>query len=168
MAATYDKIATTTLSSATTTINFTSIPSSYTDLRIVWVFSSVSAGNTPYLQINGDTGQSYSYLTLFGTGANNYGSQRSSNNFGAYLVSNVAPPTGVKIMHTIDIFNYTASTSKTLLNFYSADNNGSGTVSHGVNCWRSSAAITSVQLLFDAGGNIASGSTATLYGILKA
>ena len=167
MATTYEKIASTTLGSATSNITFSSIPATYTDLRIVWVYQSVSAGNYPYLQFNSDTAANYSYLTLYGDGSA-AGSQKSSNNNGAYLVSNAAASTSQWQMQTIDIFSYAGGTFKTLLNTYSGDTNGGGFVSNGVNLWRSTSAITSVKLLFDASGNIAAGSTATLYGILKA
>jgi len=167
MPTTYEKIATTTLSSATSNITFNSIPATYTDLRIVWVYKAVSAGNTAFLQFNSDTASNYSYTTLYGTGSAG-GSQRSTNNTGAYLVSYAEAPTSEWQLQTIDIFSYAGSTFKTLLNTYSGDTNGGGFISRGVNLWRSTSAITSVALKFDAGGNMPSGSTATLYGILKA
>jgi hypothetical protein len=167
MAITYEKIATTTLSSAATNITFSSIPATYTDLRIVWVFQSVTAGNYPYLQFNGDTATNYSYTTLYGTGSA-AGSQKSTNNNGAYLVSFAAASTSQWQMQTIDVFSYAGSTFKTLLNTYSGDTSGGGFVSRGANLWRSTSAITSIKLFFDSVGNMPSGTTATLYGILKA
>jgi hypothetical protein len=167
MPATYEPIATTTLSSAASSITFSSIASSWTDLRIVWNFQAVSASNYPYLQLNGDTSANYSYTTLYGTGTA-AGSQRSSSNNGAYLVSYAAASTSQWQIEEIDIFSYAGSTYKTILNGYSGDTNGGGFVSKGVNLWRSTSAITSVTLKFDAGGNMAAGTTATLYGIKNA
>ena len=167
MATTYDKIATTTLGSSASSITFSSIASSWTDLRIVWTFQSVSASNYPYLQFNSDTGANYSYTTLYGTGTT-AGSQNSYNNNGAYLISYAAASTSQWQMQTIDIFSYAGSTYKTLLNTYSGDTNGGGLVSNGINLWRSTAAINSIKLFFDAGGNMPSGTTATLYGIKSA
>lgn len=166
MPATYEKIATTTLSSAASNITFSSIPATYTDLRIVWVFQPVSSGNLPALQYNGDTATNYSYLTLFGNGTTAT-SQKSSNNTLAYLNSSTTV-LSQWLMQTIDIFSYAGSTNKTLLSTYSGDANGSGLVSTSVNLWRSTSAITSVKLFLDAGSNLVSGTTATLYGILKA
>jgi len=167
MPATYEPITTTTLGSATSSITFSSIAASYTDLRIVWVYQSVSAGNFPSLQFNSDTGSNYSYGTLYGNGSSVL-SQKSSNNTGAYLVSNASASTSQWQMNIIDIFSYAGSTNKTLLNRYAGDTSGGGFVSIAVNLWRSSSAITSITLKFDAGGNIASGSTATLFGIKAA
>ena len=167
MPATYEKIATTTLGSAAANITFSSIASSWTDLRIVWVYKSVTAGNYPYLQYNSDTASNYSYLALFGNGST-AASNISYNNGGAYLVSNTPASTSEWQMQTLDIFSYAGSTYKTLLTTYAGDLNGSGTVSYGVNLWRSTSAITSVKLFFDSAGNIAAGSTATLYGIKAA
>ena len=45
--------------------------------------------------------------------------------------------------------------------------NGGGTVERSVGLWRNTAAITSITILLDS-GNYAAGTTATLYGILKA
>lgn len=166
---TYEPIASTTLSSATSNITFNSIPATYTDLRIIWVYKAVLAGNYPTVRLNADSGTNYSYVTLYATGvAGGNGSQRSTNNTEAYLISNAEAPTSEWQLQTVDIFSYAGSKFKTLLNTYSGNQNGSGSISRGVNLWRSTSAITSVALKFDAGGNMPSGTTATLYGILKA
>jgi hypothetical protein len=55
MPATYEPIATTTLGSAATTITLSSIPSTYTDLRLVTVLSNNGAGgDSLYITCNGD------------------------------------------------------------------------------------------------------------------
>ena len=167
MASTYDKIQSTTLGSAAASIDFTSIGSGYTDLRIVWTYKAVSASNYPYLRYNADTGNNYSFLTLYGNGttAANTG---SPSNSGAYLIGNAPASTTQWQMNTVDVFSYAGSTYKTLLNTYFGDVNGSGTVSYGINLWLSTAVITSIKLLFSGGSNIAAGSSATLYGIKAA
>lgn len=93
MPATYEPISTTTLSSATTSINFTSIPATYTDLRIVWVYQTTTGGSYPIINFNSDAASNYSYITLFGAGSSSGASQYSTNNNTAYLISNVAAPT---------------------------------------------------------------------------
>ena len=167
MPATYEKIQSYTLGSAAASIDFTSIPATYTDLRIVWVYQSVTASNYPYLRYNSDTGNNYGFVFLYADGATAASTGNPSNS-GAYLVGNAAASTSQWQMNTIDVFSYAGSTYKTLLNTYSGDVGGSGTASAGVNLWLSTAAITSIKLLMSAGGNIASGSTATLYGIKAA
>jgi len=164
MAITYEPIASTTLSSATNLITFSSIPQTYTDLRIVWVFKSVSSGNYPFLRFNNVIESTFSYTTLYGTGSA-AGSQKSSNNNGAYLVSYAAASTTDWQMETIDIFSYTSSNYKTILNRYSGSSNF---VSAGVNLWRNTSAITSINIQFDSEGNMPVGTTATLFGIKAA
>jgi hypothetical protein len=165
MPTTYDKIATTTLSSAGT-ITFSSIPATYTDLRIVLVSKSVSSGANVQFRFNGDTGTNYSFTYLRGDGTSASSYRETNNTFG-YLAdqsSSTQPNMG-----TLDIFSYAGSTFKTALATYSDDRNGSGYVFALVNLWRSTSAITSVSLSpSNFGGNFQAGTTATLYGILKA
>ena len=167
MATTYEAIATETLGSAANSITFSSIAASWTDLRIVWNYQSVSASNYPALQFNSDTALNYSYVSLYGTGSA-AGSQDSTDMNRASLVSYAAASTTQWQMQQIDIFSYAGSTYKTLLNKYSGDTNGGGYVSNAVNLWRSTAAITTIKLFMSAGGNMPTGTTATLYGIKAA
>jgi hypothetical protein len=165
MPATYEPIATTTLGSATATISFTSISASYTDIRIVLVGSHETTASTLRMQVNSDTGTNYSYTELIGDGAtasSSRGTSSSRINCGNANFNNTQPS-----LITADWFSYAGSTNKTCLVTASQDRNGSGSVLRTVGLWRSTSAITSVQL-FPASGNFATGTTATLYGILKA
>ena len=166
MAKTYEPIATTTLGSAASSITFSSIPATYTDLRLVFTATSDSASRFARLRFNSDTGANYSMTEVYGTGSA-AGSARSSgdtfifgSNYGLLSTSNPA-------MMTWDIFSYAGSTNKTTLAEFNGDYNGSGNVERFVHLWRSTSAITSIELSINA-GNFASGSSATLYGILKA
>jgi len=59
--ATYEPIATTTVSgSSTSTVTFSSISGTYTDLVIIGNLGSQTTNAFPYLQFNGDTGSNYS------------------------------------------------------------------------------------------------------------
>ncbi len=165
MPATYEPIATTTLGSATATISFTSISASYTDIRVVLVGSHETTATTLRMQVNSDTGTNYSYTELIGDGAtasSSRGTSSSRINCGNANFNNTQPS-----LITVDWFSYAGSTNKTCLVTASQDRNGSGSVLRTVGLWRSTSAITSVQL-FPATGNFAAGTTATLYGILKA
>ena len=166
MATTYEPIATTTLGSAAASITFSSIASSWTDLVIIWNPQSESTNSYPTINFNNDTSTNYSYTTLFGTGST-ASSQRGSNNSTAFLTSSASTITTQPQLLKINIFNYTGSTYKSFLSEYSGDNNGTGIVSNVVNLWRSTSAITSIKLQM-LSGNLAAGSTATLYGIKNA
>jgi len=165
MPATYEPIATTTLGSAATSITFSSIPSTYTDLRLVLVSQTTNAttGGMEF-QFNSDTATNYSYTRLRGNGtaASSSQSANTTAGYGGYVVisSNWS-------MNTIDIFSYAGSTYKTALSTSAADQNGSGDVWNIVSLWRSTSAITSVKLNSTV-GNFATGTTATIYGIKSA
>lgn len=167
MPATYEKIATTTVSGSTTNaITFSTIPATYTDLRIV-IAGSVTVADTVRFRINGDTGTNYSYTRLYGDGTS--AASIASTSATEFRVSDSDWSTTLTAMNEIDIFSYAGSTNKTLLSKNSADFNGSGRTSATVALWRSTAAITSVSYyVTTATRYFTAGTTATLYGILKA
>jgi hypothetical protein len=166
MPATYEPIATTTLSSAASSITFNSISGSYTDLRLIIVLLNSSNNQDGKLTFNNDTATNYSGTHLYGDGTS-AGSYRETSV--AYIpifsLSNIVS-SGAS-MAQIDIFSYAGGTNKTVLIQTSNDKNGSGSVARSVGLWRSTSAITRLDLALTA-GTYNSGTTATLYGILKA
>jgi len=163
MAETYEKIATTTLGSDSATVTFSSISSAYTDLVIVCNFGNTASDVVSFIRFNGDTGSNYSNTKVYGNGSS-AGSQRDSNITYAKITDNITANT--LIMNTIiNIQNYSnATTFKTALVRY---NNASGIVEAIVNLWRNTAAINQIQF-GNSSSNYLTGSTFTLYGILKA
>lgn len=166
---TYDSIATTTISSSTSSFAFTSISSSYTDLILVCanVTSSVG-GATIYLRFNSDSGANYSNTEMYGNGT----TTASPRNTGftvipiMYYVTTGTTQTGQ--ITTAHIMNYSnATTYKTVL---SRENNASDPNYPGtgasVGLWRSTSAINRIDVLNN-GYNI-TGGTFTLYGIAAA
>lgn len=167
MAVTYDKIATNTLSSATGTVTFSAISGSYTDLVLVVSTTNNTGVTAPavYLRFNSDTGSNYSTTMLYGDGSS-AGSGRSTSSTYALLNWLGGGSSSIIVNSITHIFNYSNTTTfKTLLSRY---NNSSAEVDAGVSLWRSTSAITSVTVLDTTGRNFATGSTFTLYGILKA
>jgi hypothetical protein len=166
MATTYDKIATTTLSSATASINFTSIASSWTDLRLVMIYAGSTTAYATF-RFNSDSGTNYSWTEMSGAGAS-ASSGRITNAGSIYGSLGLYNPS----MWTLDIFSYAGSTYKTALVNEIADANGAaaGGIAPKVALWRSTAAITSVNIIaqFGSPNTFGAGTTATLYGILKA
>jgi hypothetical protein len=166
MPATYDRIATTTLGSANATITFSSIPATYTDLKIVFTGTATASGDDLLLRLNGDTGTNYSVTALQGNGAT-ASSFRSTSIAYVFLAGSASMSTTIPTFSEVDIFSYAGGTNKTLLAQYSGDFNGSGVTARSVGLWRNTAAITSVSLLLLA-TTFKVNTTATLYGILKA
>jgi hypothetical protein len=144
-----------TLTSAVGTVSFTDIPQTYTDLVLVFSGTAVS-GDTMYYQFNGDTGTNYSDTYLFGDGS--AGSGRHANQGGIFG----GGINTTKSQQIINIMNYsnTTTTKNTLLR---ANASGITATSAFVGLWRSTAAITSIQLKI--GANFAIGSSFSLYGI---
>lgn len=165
--ATYEPIATTTLGSNQTSITFSSISSAYTDLRLVIVPLATGAGDWNLLcRVNSDSGANYSATVLRGDGTSASSARYTGNNYivAYHLVGFKSTPS----FYVYDFFSYSGSTNKTILATGSNDYNGSGTTVRAVNLWRNTAAITSISFTTDATNNFATGTIATLYGILKA
>lgn len=165
--ATYEPIATTTISgSAAQTITFSSIPATYTDLRVILTFKAAILTNVR-MRFNSDTATNYSttYLTGNGTAAGS-----SSLTAAAQIRLNGAVNTalGQWELDVIDIFSYAGSTFKSCLVTSAADNNGSGGVGTTVGLWRSTAAINTITLDSAQVNQFDIGTTATLYGIKAA
>jgi hypothetical protein len=168
MPATYEPIATTTLASETANITFSSISSAYTDLRLVLVAMKSTAANVgARVQFNSDTGSNYSYTSLSGNGSA-ASSSRQANDVSLPLINFSVVTTTAPHMGTLDIFSYAGSTNKTSLMSEMSDRNGSGSVNGYVGLWRSTAAINSIKIFDASARNFGVGTTATLYGILKA
>jgi hypothetical protein len=165
MAATYEKIATTTLGSAAATITLSSIPATYTDLRLVLTYATTSGGDTTTMKLNGTT-TGYSETRLLGNGAN--ASSYAGTNMSNFEMVDAATSTTIPDFISVDIFSYAGSTNKTILSNSSQDRNGSGKTMAIVGLWRNVAALTSVTFGFVGADTFATGATATLYGILKA
>lgn len=168
MPATYDSITTTTLGSATATINFNSISSAYTDLKVIVVGSPAAGGVDLCMRLNNNSGVTYSNTYLVGNGS--AASSTRNNGDSNYRVSiNGFASSSVPFFTEIDIFNYAnTSANKSILAKFSQDQNGSGNIQATVGMCQLTSAVTSVNLFWSGGTNFAAGTTATLYGILRA
>jgi hypothetical protein len=168
MALTYEPIATTSLSSGSNpTVSFTSIPQTYTDLRIVAMIFG-DDGQDTWLNFNSDTASNYNWMSMEsnGTALNTLKSGTSTqiriNNWQSYS------KTGYPVLYTADIFNYTNTVGykSTLSKGQGAYTGTTGETGLTTGVWRNTAAITSVQCIY--GGTILANSTFTLYGIKAA
>jgi hypothetical protein len=159
--ATYEPIATTKLTSAQSSVTFSSL-GSYTDLRIVIAAGNASGISAVGVRYNSDSGSNYSWTRLYGDGSTAT-SNRGTNDTAAYFGI-----IGTSIAETflIDIMNYkNTNVYKTAI---SRTNDPANYVGTYVNLWRNTAAITSLTFLNSNGGNFPTDSTFTLYGIAAA
>ena len=162
MAITYEPIATTTASGSVSSITFSSISGTYTDLVLIIAGSGASSGGNILLQFNGDTGTNYSTTILYGdatTAGSLNASNASSVNIGD-LDSTVQSNTLISIMNYANTTTYKTALGR-------SNRAGTAVVSK-VGLWRSTSAITSVKVFFSSGDNFTSGTTLTLYGIASA
>ena len=162
MTATYDSIATTTLGSAASTITFSSIPNTFTDLRLVFVGTTTTSTNFT-LRFNNDSSSNYSWTWLGGNGTSAQSGRFTSQ---TEFYPNASVQTTPQF-HTVDVFSYAGSTNKTALSEESADKNGSGWVDRFAILWRNTSAINRIDIIAQYGSTntYAAGTTATLYGI---
>jgi hypothetical protein len=166
MATTFTKIASTTVGLlGAATIDFTSIPSTYTDLCVKLSGRSANVSNfdNPRLTINAST-STFSRKELYAES-------------GAVGSESVAD----RIIGVIPAFNATSSTFGSL-DFYLPNYAGSNNKSYSVDSvtennsatqamwllaglWATTSAITDITISLQSGGNFVQYSTATLYGI---
>lgn len=169
MTATYDKIEAKTLGSNTTTVSFTSIPATYTDLVIkISARSNRSGANIDevYLRINGNTGN-FSNRYLQGNGSS------ASSNAGSYALWTGYCPAATATSSTfsnseIVITNYGSSNNKSLsIDTVQEDNATAAYQTFHANLWNVSSAITSLRI-YPLTGSFVQYTTAYLYGVSNA
>ena len=171
---TYEPITTTTLSSAASSVTFSSITGSYTDLVLVSNYKP-TAGCVLYLQVgNGsiDTGSNYSTILLSGYGVSGKTSWRYVNQTSMYIgPQNVSTTTAVFTTSIANIQSYSnLNTYKFILSRYNSAydvSNGLSETVLNINSWRSASAINTVKI-YPSTGNFDIGSNFTLYGIAAA
>jgi hypothetical protein len=161
---TWDSLASTTPGTAVQEVTFTSISQLYTDLYIV-VNAATDATTVHDItwRANGDTGSNYAFCRVL---AQDSGAFTDGNGAANQVNCNQA---GTDPNATwLQIFNY-ASTSvyKASIMKTATIYGTSVTMSVGSGTWKSTSAITSVTLRNEQ-GTFDSGSSFTLYGILKA
>jgi len=164
-ASTYVPIANQVLTSATASVTFSSIPSTYTDLVLVSSagYSTGGGNGTINLQFNGDTGTNYSFTYIQGNGSAASSGRGSSTTIGVAAQAD-GSNLGSFAANTCQIMNYSNTTTyKIAITRANAD---TVATQAWVSLWRSTSAITSLTLT--GAYSMAIGSTFTLYGILAA
>lgn len=163
MTATYDLIASNTLSSNATSITFSSIPNTYRDLIVVITARQTSGTGQNQLRFNG-SGSGYSNVSMEATGT---AAQSGGGDGMSWLYVNInnGDLDGSFTTTIVQIFDY-ATTDKFKPALSRGNNLGSGT-SVGANAhrWSNTSAIDTI--LCQASGTYASGSSFHLYGIVS-
>ena len=164
MTATYEKIATNTLTTTTASITFSSISGSYTDLVLIFQGGVDTSNGGLRMELNSDTGSNYSQTSLAGDGTS-AASARNSNVTQARISSDFGMVNNLNYNSITSLNNYSNSTTyKTWLSRNNLSSAGAESV---IGLWRNTAAITSIKLVPSA-NSFASGCTFTIYGIKAA
>jgi len=173
MANTFELIASSTVGvGGSSSIDFTSIPATYTDLVLAYSVRSsrVSDFDAVFLRVNGDTASNYSYKFLRGGGS----SADSGNNSTASFVYSGQIPATTSTSNTFEngaiyIPNYAASTYKSMsVDAVGENNSASAYAIFTAGLWSSTSAITSLKLYPENGPLFVQYSTAYLYGVKNA
>jgi hypothetical protein len=163
-------IETKTLGTAAATIQFTSIPQTFTDLLVTFSLRTDRAAltDTPQLRVNGAT-TGYTQRKLEGNGSSASSGTETGQTYLLLDTINGATTTANTFSNSsLYIPNYTGSTNKTMSSDGVYENNASTSFQRlEANLWSNTSAITSLSLLLFSGRSYVAGSTISLYGILK-
>jgi hypothetical protein len=170
--ATYTLISSNVLTSSQTSVTFSAIPATFTDLVLRYSARTTEAGPNELIiyTLNGNTGSNYSTTTLIGNASTATSNRTTSAaNIRAGWQSGATATSNTFGSAEIYIPSYTVSQNKPTSNFSAAENNSAGTADSYINAnaglFRITDAITSITLTPINGTNFVSDSSFYLYGI---
>ena len=171
MANTFELIQAVNLTGTQSSIDFTVIPSNYTDLVVKYSTRITSADTTWHMRINGSSSSIYSGKYLQGTGSGTgYSGSWSAQNNDNFMVTNSSGYTA-STFSNVEIYfpNYTSSNNKAYSVDEVTENNATGAVMFlNAGLFASSSAISSISFYYSGSSDIAAYSTAYLYGVKNA
>ena len=171
----YESIATTTVGAGgTSTITFSSIPSTFKHLQVRLLARGTNASNSVdvFIKYNGSTSTYYRGHQLYGEGTTAYASADSATGSGyaAYIQgsANTASAFGAAVIDILDYAN--TNKNKTVRWLQGYDTNGTvagygGFVDLISGSWMNTAAINSITLEVDGSRSYTQYSQFTLYGV---
>ena len=164
----YESIATVTAGSGgSSTIDFTSIPSTYTHLQIRGIARSTFSGlgdTTIYMRFNSDSGANYSWHRLYGYGSVGGDTSTSTTSVAVGVTARDGEAANLRTPIIIDILDYKNTNKyKPVQGFSGVDTNSALSIFLNSGNWRNTNAITSITLY--TASNLAQYSSFALYGI---
>lgn len=167
-------IASQTLAAPAASVVFSTIPQTYTHLLLTIDGATTDAALFGQLgiQFNGDTGANYDYESFSVTGsASGANPQFAQTKLSSVILSGLTATANTSGSGVVWMMNYKNSAffknSRTNYDRFetlgTTTTYGTGQIS---GLWRNTAAITSITLFDQSGGNLGTGSSFTLYGIL--
>jgi len=162
----FDSIQTVTVSSATPTITFTSIPATYTHLQVRVSALTAASGKVMVARFNSDSSASYTWHFLNGQGTTASAGNSTGNTYSRFFGQNIGTNTTNPSVSVIDILDY-ANTNKykTMRALSGSDDNGSGEVALESSLWINTSAISTITISLTDSSNFSQYSSFALYGI---
>ena len=166
MANTYSLIASNVLTSSTTTVTFSAIPSTYTDLVLrISARRDYMSATTFRLRFNGLTTSIYTFTNLKSDGTSATSARTASTGLSEPTANDGSTTASTFSSHEFYIPSYTGSFNKPMSAFSVAENNATAaTMSVASYTVDTTASITDIEL-FAPNLNWVSGSSFYLYGI---
>lgn len=171
-ATSYESIATVSLSSGQSAVDFTSISSAYQHLQVRGIILNATTGDNVAIRLgNGsiDTGSNYASHQLQGDGAS-VSATASTAQTAAYLMGNCPATSSYPFSFVYDILDYAnTNKNKTIRGLSGDDGNATGTatnwrITFSSGLWMSTSAVTHLRIYLPA-GNIGNYTHVALYGI---
>ena len=167
----YDSIQTVTVGAAQSTISFTSIPSTYTHLQIRFIARDDGPGTGAtdlLLRFNSDSGSNYIWHALYGNGTTaggaGIGTATTATRMG--YATEGASSANMFSGFVTDILDY-GNTNKYKVHrtIGASERNGSGNILFESGLWKSTSAITRIDITHGGAYNFNTYSSFALYGI---
>lgn len=168
----YDSLATVTVpSGGLASITFAGIPAGYRDLQLRSIARGTQSGAFTNMTLrvgNGsiDSGSNYTYHRLFGDGSSATADGAANQTSGLIGITGTGASANTYYTSVIDFVDFQSTNKfKTIKSLDGYDNNGSGFVFLQSFLWRSTSAITNIEIALGGGQNITTNSQFSLYGV---
>ena len=153
-------------SGGSSTITFSSIPSTYAHLEVRALYGTSSATSTNLFRLNNDSGSNYARHYIVGSGSAASASGAATQTAGFFSdwgPGGVTTSPGAAVMQILDYTDTNKYKTVRILNGY--DGNGSGYIGLYSALWQSTTAVNRIDILAPSGGTISQYSKFALYGI---
>jgi len=166
----YESIQTVTVGTPQSSIDFTSIPSTFKHLQVRYIARTSRSAEAEdlILQLNSDTGSNYSFHFLLGTGTNPPAAGAGANQTFIYVPTATASTAAANNFGAgvVDILDYgNTNKYKTVRNLGGEERNGNGTIAFESGAWLNTNAVSTVTFKTVSANNFATNSSFALYGI---
>lgn len=167
-----DLIARVVISTASSTVQFTSIPQNYQHLQIRSISRTDGTVRGQTLSFNGVGGTSYSFHGIYGLGGSTQGAEADFNIASMTVCTQTfaADTSNIFASSIVDILDYSLTTkNKVVRSLSGRDQNGAGAILTYCGLFNNTSAITSITISTSSvagGGNFIAPSTFSLYGVV--